>query len=40
MLNGVLFKTLVAALDTQLVYLVVGALRKRFGLAEGQEVEL
>ena len=40
MMNGVLFKTLVAALDTPLVYLVVGALRKRFGLAEGQEVEL
>ena len=40
MLNGVLFKTLVAALDTPLVYLVVGGLRKRFGLEEGQEVEL
>ena len=36
MLNGVLFKTLVAALDTPLVYLVVGGLRKRFGLEEGK----
>ena len=40
MVNGVLFKTLVAALDTPLVYLVVGALRRRFGLGAGQELEL
>ena len=38
--NGVMFKALVAALDTPLVYLGVGWMRKRFGLAAGQEIEL
>ena len=36
--NGVMFKALVAALDTPLVYLGVGWMRKRFGLAIGQEI--
>ena len=40
LLNGVLFKALVAALDTPLVYLGVGWVRRRFGLAAGQEIEL
>ena len=38
--NGVVFKALVAALDTPLVYLGVGWMRRHFGLAEGQEVAL
>lgn len=38
--NGVLFKSLVAAADTPLVYLGVGWMRRRFHLAEGQEIEL
>ena len=40
LLNGVLFKSLVAALDTPLVYLAVGWARRRFGLAPGQELAL
>jgi len=39
-LNGALFKALVAALDTPLVYGAVGVLRRRFGLQPGQEVAL
>jgi uncharacterized PurR-regulated membrane protein YhhQ (DUF165 family) len=38
--NGVLFKSLVAAADTPLIYLGVGWMRRRFHLAEGQEIEL
>ena len=40
LLNGVLFKSLVAAADTPLVYICVGWMRRRFGLAEGQEIDL
>jgi uncharacterized integral membrane protein (TIGR00697 family) len=40
LLNGVAFKSLVAALDTPLVYLGVGWMRRRFGLLEGQEIVL
>ena len=40
LVNGVAFKSLVAALDTPLVYLGVGWMRRRFGLLEGQEIEL
>ena len=40
LLNGVLFKSLVAAADTPLVYACVGWMRRRFGLAEGQEIDL
>ena len=40
LLNGVLFKSLVAAADTPLVYVCVGWMRRRFGLAEGQEIDL
>lgn len=40
LLNGVAFKSLVAALDTPLVYLAVGWMRKRFRLAPGQEIDL
>ena len=39
-LNGVLFKALVALLDTPLVYLCTFAIRKRFGLEWGQEIAL
>mgnify|MGYP002851181291 CR=1 FL=1 len=38
--NGMLFKSLVAAADTPLIYLGVGWMRRRFHLAEGQEIEL
>jgi len=40
LLNGILFKSLVAAFDTPLVYLAVGWVRRRFGLAPGQELAL
>ncbi len=40
LLNGVAFKALVAALDTPLVYLAVGWMRRRFALAPGQEIAL
>ena len=40
LLNGVAFKALVAALDTPLVYLAVGWIRRRFALAPGQEIAL
>ena len=39
-LNGVAFKSLVAALDTPLVYLGVGWMRRVFQLEPGQEIEL
>jgi uncharacterized integral membrane protein (TIGR00697 family) len=37
--NGFLFKVLVAAGDTPIAYLVIGLLRRRFGLAPGEEVD-
>ncbi len=40
LLSGFLFKVLVAAIDTPFLYLGVGILRKRFGLAEGEELHL
>jgi uncharacterized PurR-regulated membrane protein YhhQ (DUF165 family) len=40
LLNGVAFKALVAALDTPLVYLGVGWMRRRFRLDPGQEIDL
>ena len=40
LLNGVMFKSLVAAADTPLIYVCVGWMRRRFNLAEGQEVDL
>jgi len=40
LLNGVAFKALIAALDTPLVYLAVGWMRRTFKLAPGQEIEL
>ncbi len=39
LLSGFLFKVLIAALDTPLLYLTVYAFRKRFGLAMGEEIE-
>ena len=39
LLSGFLFKVLIAALDTPLLYLAVYAFRKRFGLAMGEEIE-
>ena len=40
LLSGFLFKVLVAALDTPLLYAGVYALRKRFGLGIGEELNL
>ncbi len=40
LLNGFLFKVLVATLDTPILYLSVYALRKRFGLKIGEELAL
>lgn len=40
LLGGFLFKILIAALDTPFLYLGVGILRKRFQLAEGEELHL
>ncbi len=40
LLSGVLFKVVIAALDTPLLYLGVHLFRKRFNLAEGEELQL
>lgn len=40
LLGGFLFKILIAALDTPFLYLAVYFLRKRFHLAEGEEIDL
>ncbi len=40
LLNGFLFKVLVAALDTPILYLAVHLLRKRFKLKQGGEIAL
>lgn len=39
-LSGFLFKVIVAALDTPLLYLIVGLFRKRFNLKKGEELLL
>ncbi len=39
LLSGFLFKVLIAALDTPFLYLAVFALRKRFGLKMGEEID-
>ena len=39
LLSGFLFKVLIAALDTPLLYLAVYAFRNRFDLAMGEEIE-
>ena len=39
-LSGFIFKVLVAALDTPLLYLFVWMFRKKFGLAAGEEIKL
>lgn len=40
LLSGFLFKVLIAALDTPLLYAAVFALRKRFNLGAGEEINL
>ena len=40
LINGFLFKVLVAALDTPILYLSVYILRRRFGLKQGEEFDL
>lgn len=39
LLSGVIFKILIAALDTPILYLVVYAFRKRFNLAINEEID-
>lgn len=39
-LSGFIFKVLIAALDTPLLYLFVWMFRKKFGLAIGEEIKL
>ncbi|MDT0688691.1 queuosine precursor transporter [Salegentibacter sp. F188] len=39
LLSGFLFKVIVAAIDTPFLYLGVYALRKKFGLAQGEELK-
>lgn len=40
LLSGVLFKVVIAALDTPLLYLGVYLFRKKFNLSEGEELQL
>ena len=40
LLNGFLFKVIVALVDTPLVYLGSWLIRRPFGLALGEEIEL
>lgn len=40
LLSGFLFKVLIAACDTPFLYIAVYALRKKFGLAKGEELTL
>lgn len=40
LLNGFLFKILIAALDTPFLYVSVFGIRKKFGLKNGNEIEL
>jgi hypothetical protein len=39
-ISGFLFKAMVAALDTPLLYLGVYIIRKQFGLKVGEEIQL
>ena len=40
LLNGFLFKVIVALIDTPILYLVINLIRKRFKLQVGEEVEI
>ena len=40
LINGFLFKVIMALLDTPILYLVIGLIRKKFGLKFGQELEV
>jgi uncharacterized integral membrane protein (TIGR00697 family) len=39
LINGFLFKVIMAMIDTPILYLVIGLIRKRFNLKDGQELE-
>ena len=39
LLNGFLFKVIMAIIDTPILYLVIGVIRKKFNLKDGQELE-
>lgn len=40
LISGVIFKMMIAALDTPILYLVIFAFRKHFGLKMGEEIEI
>jgi uncharacterized integral membrane protein (TIGR00697 family) len=39
LINGFLFKVIMAMIDTPILYLVIGLIRKKFNLKDGQELE-
>jgi uncharacterized integral membrane protein (TIGR00697 family) len=39
LINGFLFKVIMAMIDTPILYLVIGLIRRKFNLNEGQELE-
>lgn len=39
LLNGFLFKVIMAMIDTPILYLVIGLIRKKFNLKDGQELD-
>ena len=40
LLNGFLFKVIIALIDTPILYLVINLIRKRFKLDVGEEIEI
>ena len=40
LLNGFLFKVIMALIDTPIIYLVINLIRKRFKLEVGEEIEI
>ncbi len=40
LLNGFLFKVIMALIDTPILYLVINVIRKRFKLEVGEEIEI
>ena len=40
LLNGFLFKVIMALIDTPILYLVINLIRKRFKLEVGEEIEI
>jgi uncharacterized PurR-regulated membrane protein YhhQ (DUF165 family) len=40
LLNGFIFKIIMAVIDTPILYLVIGMIRKKFKLEIGEEIEI